>query len=424
MNRTKVLEWINIDIILFSLLIISIFIPIPFAIFKALIFGNILNIFYRMSTYNEDIFFILENKVINLFFLLYICIPVLSIIWINDFDLYFGKILDIVNHVLIFFIVLYYSKVKKNYIEYVCYIFLFISIIYCCVSLWEIITLQHFSYSHYYGKPIPIPTGFFVNENNQAMVILFIFPFLIYIYDTLKNKILKGIVFTVILSITVIVCIEGARLVLMVLLPVFMCFVLLKLPKKITIFLIILFIFGLNHFSKKYPDDFSLAREYMIHQYRSIGEEKNGIILGSTKSRINMLKRAIRIFGQQPLLGSGAGGYDFIVRNDDFSDVEWIENTHNYFFETLANYGIIVFMSLILFWFTIMMKLFNIYSKAKKGKNKTFIICSIIFMIFFIFGSSIPSSMTNLYQCWVMFGLIVAFLTENDVCEKNFYEKK
>ena len=138
----------------------------------------------------------------------------------------------------------------------------------------------------------------------------------------------------------------------------------------------------------------------------------NDYRIGSTKIRVNMIKNTIKLFEKSNFVGVGAGNYDYHTKQGDFSHVDWIENSHTYFFELLANYGLFLVIPFILLLVGLFKNIFLIY-KGASGNLKILAEMNMIQIPIFFAVGFIPSSFFPIFQVWVFIGYLSAFIYVN-----------
>ena len=109
-------------------------------------------------------------------------------------------------------------------------------------------------------------------------------------------------------------------------------------------------------------------------------------------------------------LGVGAGNMgDYIVSNN--LKIYEITAIHNWFFEVLGNYGLLIFVLYMMFTLSILIDLFLIYKKNKNNINMKYLAYSLFLSnIAFLFGYVTLSSAYSFIPYWLMLGITLAFI--------------
>lgn len=249
------------------------------------------------------------------------------------------------------------------------------------IGWWELITGNHLVvlWDHFLDK---VTVNYF-NPNNYSFLLSVSFPIIIYWIEK-KRIFYKIIGLFMLISTFYFVYVNGSRLNLIILFFV-VCIYLFKVlfkHKELLIFITaISVIFLSSNFAKN-------SFEMLI----TLDEELNSTAIGS---RNFLYASAWNIFLENPL-GVGAGKVDSYIYN---------MNLHNFWLEILANYGILIFVGLIVFFCLTLLKLMKtIYKKAEISEQLIPIFWSIMI---FIPASLGPSSVMTFGITWFLLGLMV-----------------
>lgn len=157
--------------------------------------------------------------------------------------------------------------------------------------------------------------------------------------------------------------------------------------------------------------NFSKMINKLIQMFNSIF---NSISLGRGSSfiRINLIRNGLHFLYNSFGFGVGAGNIEFHMRNNAIFETFGIVNMHNWWFEILTNYGIIIFILYIIFFIRIF---FKIYVIRKIGSNKIFSEAILLSLVGFVFASVSPSTFIAFKPQWIILGIAIAYI--------NFYKK-
>lgn len=319
----------------------------------------------------------------------------ISILWANDILGYFQY-----NYYLIIFtysiliIVLFFNSEKKIVLLLNIWSVIFVSQI--IFSIFEILFDVRTLNSRYYNSELlfSYPTGFFGNENEYALFIVISMPILLFSYKILAikfNKYIEQSTFFLIFVISIFVLFEThSRTSLIAFILIFMIFLFLNHFK----FFIMLFIPFLLYFVINFED-----LNYRIDE--------------SVIVRINMIYSSINAMIDTNFIGVGAGNMGEYVISNNLKIYE-ITAIHNWFFEVLGNYGLLIFILYMMFTLSILIDLFLIYKKNIKNINIKYLACSLFLSnIAFLFGYATLSSAYSFIPYWLLLGITIAFININ-----------
>lgn len=402
----------------FVILLMTLFMPLHGLTYFAMIAVCLGIIIIHSSMNQVDVSFLGYSKSALMFFVIYLIYPFLTSFWVESYGYFWEQIRFIILHFLIYFISYFFLvKIFPNHKLFL-KIIIGIGVIYILVSLWEIATGNHLHLSRYHNSPIPIPTGFYYNENNQTIITCMILPYASYFFLTSKRLYQQIFYISVMIMLVIVVTAAGARISMMVSFP-FLLFVLLKKRSVKLIWLIIIaLILSYSYISIYRSKELKLATLYVKHQFESIDQEVNDYSIGSTKIRINMIKNTIHFFEQSNFMGVGAGNYDYHAKQGEFAEIDWIENAHSYFFEILANYGLLVSIPFILLLLGLFKNIFLIY-RRESGNLKLLALMNMVQIPVFFIVSFIPSSFFQIFQAWVFIGYLSAFIYANRLSKED-----
>ena len=92
----------------------------------------------------------------------------------------------------------------------------------------------------------------------------------------------------------------------------------------------------------------------------------------SFQARVEMSRLALRIIGDHPLLGVGAGGWNALYHL--YQDrVYWSSEVHNHFLQTWLEAGLAGFLFYLAFWFVLIRRLVKTFLRRKTGKRWPFV---------------------------------------------------
>lgn len=287
-------------------------------------------------------------------------------------------------------------------------IMIFISMI---IGIWESVTGNHLylSAANYASKPEYrfTPTGFQVNTNDYATLLTIYMPIILISFK--KNK--RNLIDVSLIGIyTYLLLMTNSRAnQIAFIIGVLTYFLLMNTRKKLKyiyitlISVIIVFMLIPGSFSETFSQF-----EYNV---------KSDIGTNSDRTRINLIKNGCLMLEDNYLLGVGAGNIEANMPNySSYNYVGSIKNMHNFWMEILVDYGVIIFIIFISWYYSVIRKLFTAYKDLNLKQYKRMISLMITSMIMFIISSMSSSSIMSGVYIWIYFGYILTFI--------NIYEKE
>lgn len=348
---------------------------------------------------------IFDKWTAEVYFFLYfwLCYGIIGLIWTRNTHITLYYIRSIIIYLLSFVLI---TQLMRNQ-KYRKVAFLILQIVfysYCLIYIWEMATLKHLSFSRLYEIQLPIPTGFYYNENNSAVFMMLLAPFLTVKTAITSSRIGKAVALASFLFMIVTSALQDSRLALlfMVLMGIYY-FIRAGLYLKIITILIITMSFFI--FVKVFPEEFKLTEMIFNQRVQSTLNESKSYIMTSSKIRIQLNKESINLAVKSNLFGVGAGGYEIFLGNNRYHRTSWVLNPHNWWLELLANFGIIIFLGMIFIYLRWFYRLFQLRNSCKNSAFDIYDAC-FISLLLFIPLSIVPSSIKNYYSIWVYFGLI------------------
>ncbi|GEM02103.1 teichuronic acid biosynthesis protein TuaE [Halolactibacillus halophilus] len=347
-----------------------------------------------------------ENSYSIIFMFIWVAYAIMTLAWVKDYS---GWLRSVYFLVLGFLAVVIFSRyLKSNYDILKTFKFLSIMIYFHNIMGWYEITTGNYiflndSIQKYVNYKLPV--SMFSNTNNFATFMLFsVFILYVCVYNSkkLSYKILN---IGFILSSSYLLVMTGSRANILGFIMALSAFVFLALKNK-RVRRGLLFVLGLAFFI------LVIKPEYIVSFYSLIDENltfRFAAQIGSDATRINLIKNGMIFLLSTFGFGTGAGNIEIWMANYSKYFVGDILNIHNWWFEILVGYGIIIFIMYM--WFYI--RLFNsMYRKYKKSSNKIEITISLAIMssmVGYIVGSVSSSSNISSEWLWVFWAIAIAF---------------
>lgn len=241
----------------------------------------------------------------------------------------------------------------------------------------------------------PVPISVFYNPNDFATILSFGFFVLLVVQKETKNKFIKSLwILTAVSSLTLIVLTHSrANLIGILLGLTFIAMIRFGLSyKKIVITLLVL----IALFVSLLLTDFGNHLLDFIDLYLSFDMEN-----GSEQQRSVLLKNAFCVFFNSYGLGTGAGNLSFRMLTDGCYSIK-AGNVHNWWFEILVTYGVVIFI-----WYVCnYISLLKVFFLQARRSFLSLNLCA--FLICFIIGCISSSSCLTSEPLWCAFALIYA----------------
>lgn len=341
------------------------------------------------------------------FMFIWVIYALFSLAWVQDYNMWAKSMFFLFIGLIVFITLPSYLKKSTDILKAFKYISIMV-LLHNVFGWYEILTSNYLFLA---TEKIPaysrgsFPVSTFGNSNDYATFLLFsIWVLYICIINT-KTKILKVIYILLLVSSLFLLLSTKSRANLLALVLSIIVFVIMSLRKSKTrtTLLIILGLILVVLFVNP-----NIFRSVII----SINENLKFNFFtqgGSDNIRLNLIKNGLLYLYSTLGFGVGAGNIEYWMIHEALYNTGGISNIHNWWFEILIGYGIIIFIMYIVFYY----KLFKSallkfkYSRCKIDMSISMgIMC---FMIGYIIGSISSSSNINSEWLWVFWGIAVAY---------------
>ncbi len=130
----------------------------------------------------------------------------------------------------------------------------------------------------------------------------------------------------------------------------------------------------------------------------------------SDNVRINLIKNGFIFLGKSLGLGVGAGQTEYWMANDAVYDVRIFTNMHNFWMEILVNYGVLLFLFFVVFYFRLIWKFAKAAKKLPTNDPQRWTYVSIVaVMVSFIVAAISASSILSVEWLWFCLALLVTY---------------
>ena len=131
---------------------------------------------------------------------------------------------------------------------------------------------------------------------------------------------------------------------------------------------------------------------------------------GSSESiRMNLIRNGLFFLISTFGFGVGAGNIEYWMDNRPLFNTSGIVNIHNWWFEILVGYGLIIFILYIVFYGKLLSSFYKRYKYSRDAMDISLSIGMICFMIGYVIGSISSSSNINREWLWVFWGIAIAY---------------
>lgn len=385
----------------------------PFNIFAfRILLLLISSIFFAQFLLRHGVFNYSNVRIKNYinFLVLWILYSILSLAWADCAEETFKEIIFLVmGSLLIFFTVFYFTKLKDFVLFY--YMWLLVLLVMVGLGLWNSMTGNHLDVSGVKDAADRfryMPTAVFHNPNDFATYLVLSFPFTISFIKHQKIILYRVIGIGLFLSVLYLIVLTKSRANYLALVGgvFFWLIFTLKLKEKIRVLVlfVLLTLLALLLFSQFLQPLYAL----IVEQYSSLTNEINEG--GSINIRVNLIKNSIILLFNHYGFGVGAGNIEYHIANYGKYDTGNVYNLHNWWVELLSNYGIIIFIGYIIFYFNIFRNLFKTYIKLNNKDEKMICEALLIGSACFTVASISSSSIMAQGFHWVFFAFILGYL--------------
>ncbi len=298
---------------------------------------------------------------------------------------------------IIFFIVYYFSNLKDLKGFY--FLWLLVLGIQMVIGTWEATTGLHLPMSKYFGETKAVfefrPTGTFGGPNSfgsfLSFGVFFILAFFRHMNKGIFKKILVGAILALSMYLIIMTRSRGNYLAVLLSLSFLIIFMLkIRQTFKVAIVVGLSLLLLILIFPQQTHRVWSTAATEFESLFNPIepGQGSIGIRLVLADNSVESLIRSLG-FG----VGAGNAGYP-----------------HNWWLEILASYGIWIFVGYVLFYNTLVLKLYKIYKRLIDESERMICEGLLLALIAFFFVGFSPSSIMAFKPQWFLFAFALAFL--------------
>ena len=252
---------------------------------------------------------------------------------------------------------------------------------------------------------LAMPTGFHWNPNDLSLVMVMVFPFCLLLPNLIKK--ITGV--AAIFSIITMTGSRGNLLALILILGVYFFFYQKKKALSfliagfgIIVFLLLEEVTYISNIQQGIATSVEALRVFLFedvqHTLGSLGVRQKLIFVG--------LQGLQETFG----LGLGAGGSVAYVEMVGGIGSHKVTSLHNFWIEVLVEGGVLIFLVLIVWYFSLWRHLYLVFTKTTDERLKYYSGALSLSFVGFALGAISSSSVVYFFPMWIMFGLSIALL--------------
>jgi teichuronic acid biosynthesis protein TuaE len=355
----------------------------------------------------------LKNKIQWYFIFLsfWLGYALLSLAWAASLAPAVRNIFFLFMGISIIFFSFYYLKKVEDY-QKIQWIWFGVFSVLVILGFWEHLTGQHLLLSRYYGETSSYlmfrPTGIFLNQNDYATFLSLSIPFAISLFRDEDRILFSFLGMEIVVGAIYLIVITASRAnILAILLELIIFLIIVNVKQKIkliltfTVCVLILLMFLSIPIQEFFSQTTGQISSVLIQTEKKIG---------TMPTRLNLIRNGLFFLNSKAGFGVGAGNFEYYMSNFAIYDTKGIINSHNWWLEMLVNYGVFIFVSYLIFYFSLIKKLRKIYyGKISRNEKR---ICEglLISLIGFSFASFGPSSIIAFKPQWLLFAFALSFL--------------
>lgn len=144
------------------------------------------------------------------------------------------------------------------------------------------------------------------------------------------------------------------------------------------------------------------------------GLDFSNATVNSDAVRFNLIKNGFIYLKETWGVGVGTGNADYWLQVDPVYYVRGFTNMHNWWGELLTNFGIIIFILYLVFYFSLLCSLYKKYKSTDSFRMKITYISVISFMAAFVIASMSSSSNWGKEWLWIWWAFLIALQGYSD----------
>ncbi|WP_339060566.1 O-antigen ligase family protein [Tepidibacillus marianensis] len=319
-----------------------------------------------------------------------------------------------INHLfvgfsLIIFVVFFFID-QLDYLRfYNLWIIILISLL--IIGLWNVLTGHQLGVSTLVGLTNDqrfTPTSVFHNQNDFATYLALSLPFTLTLIRHGRNIwiSISGLLLTLINIYLVFLTYSRSNYLAIAMGLVF--WFLFYLSRKEKLLIIGLALVGVILLIILFPEPFHAAIDILRIQIDSLFVHDQG--KESVNVRLNLIKNSLLFLYDHYGFGVGAGNAEYHMGHFRVYDTAGIVNVHNWWFELLVNYGVIIFVGYIYFYLSLIVMLKKQYQHLMDRKEKMIAESLTVGLVIFFLASTSSSTIIAFGPQWLFFAFVIGFV--------------
>jgi teichuronic acid biosynthesis protein TuaE len=388
------------------------FFPVVYVLNQALAMGVPIIVLMCIIGLNRKLRIDRWSGEVYVFLSLWLIYSLIGLLWAKDASMALEYTRKVMIYLLTFLV---FSQMLSNsrYLKYVPLFFQIVFYGYCLVYAWEMITWKHLPSSRLAGIPLPIPTGVYYNENNSAMFLLLMSPFLTLKTILTSSKLGKLAALAMFLFMIAASAIQSSRLGLLVMLLVG-GYYFLRAGNFYRIAVFMMISLSFLAFTKLYPKEYQTVRLVLNYEINNAMSESKSYFMSSSKIRTQLNRESLDMAWKSGLIGLGAGNYEDQMQRSRYHRTAWVLNPHDWWLELLVNFGLLIPLGMLIIFFKWLVRLWQLRN-ASQAEDYHIYDAYFVSLLTFIPFSIVPSSIKTYYSLWVYFALIHAVCLTHSV---------
>ncbi|OCA88268.1 hypothetical protein A8F94_10740 [Bacillus sp. FJAT-27225] len=349
-----------------------------------------------------------------LLLIIWLLYAILSLIWVDSVGSAIKGIVLLGFGIGLVFLMVYMIRSKQAFIN-VFYIWIFMAVFLIAIGLANHFFQIHLPISRIYlasAYQKMIPTSVFVNENDFASFLSITFFLFLAWFNQTRNLLVKAISIGLMIISLYLILVTSARANLLgIFFGSFIWFVFIaRGTQKIKIIVLAFMMLGAG--LAAFPEKIEKAIDPIINELSSLNvpADTSG---GSVEIRLNLIKNGLYSVKETLGFGVGAGNAERFMENEGVFPTYGDYNVHNWWIETLTNYGFIIFLLYSCLYFSIVYHLYYYWRKARDKNMKMLLEAFFMGMVVFSIASLGPSSIMGLNYHWLLIGLSICLINLN-----------
>lgn len=374
-----------------------------------------LYVFIVFATWRpQDMISVFKLREYMIFITIWFAWAIISLLWAPSKAYAFKHLYYLFSGFSLIIFTIYYFRTEaslKMLFRINCGVLAFLMIL----GLWELRTGLHISggFPHYYLKPISLPfIGVFGHPNNFATYLSMYLPLFYVCGKYQKNILVKICSMAGIFAGFHLIIMAGSRANMMAMVLGGVVILILNIiescgkgSKQVVTFLTVIFLVVMIGYSiTPVAQVMQVESETFKNQVTSVFKNWNQD--WSINIRKLLIQKGLIMLKKYHWLGVGGGNSEYLMQQH-MKETYGHLKLHNWWLEVLVNYGLIIWILYLLFYFNMLKDLFVVFRRASNPMLKMFAEALIVSLFTFAVGVISNGSMTASRHMWILYGLVL-----------------